>query len=103
MDIYHAVDHCPKENDRDSATWEILSQWVNKTLGNLLAEAYLKQLSDEWIKNFYNNEPFTSFTSKNFNRGSRIEMCWDGEVGESDEGRGKFELKQFKYKYIEEL
>lgn len=30
-------------------------------------------------------------------------MCWDGEVGVSDEGGGKFELKQFKSKYIEEM
>lgn len=25
MEIYHTVDHCPKGNDRVSATWEILS------------------------------------------------------------------------------
>lgn len=26
MNIYHSVDHCPKGNERDSASWEILCQ-----------------------------------------------------------------------------
>lgn len=31
MNIYHAVDHCPKGNKRDSASWEILCQTEQNT------------------------------------------------------------------------
>lgn len=30
-------------------------------------------------------------------------MCWDGEVEENYDRRGKFELKQFKSIYIEKM
>jgi len=49
----------------------------------------------------YNN--FNYFPSNNFDMGSRREVCWNREVGGSDEGIGKFELKQFISKYIEEI